>query len=67
MLLYIVCGCSHGGPRENSPALRDHTGAVKPAALAGVHGRHTLAEPRPLVASGTGHRWRRLAWGTPKV
>jgi len=29
-----------------------HTWSVKPAAIAGVHSRHTFAEPRPLVASG---------------
>ena len=39
------------------------TWSVNPAAIAGVHGRHTFAEPRPLVASGYGNGWRRLAWG----
>jgi hypothetical protein len=26
---------------------------VNPAAIAGVHGRHTLADPLPLVGLGT--------------
>ena len=34
---------------------------VNPAAIAGVHGRHSLAEPLPLVASGANHGWRKLA------
>ena len=40
--------------------------SVTPAAIAGVHGRHTLAEPVPLVGSGTNSDWRKLAWGSTK-
>jgi len=29
--------------------------------MAGVHGRPTFAEPRPLVGSGTNRGWRTLA------
>src|SRR5215468_560851 len=38
-----------------------HTRSVRPAAIAGVHGRHTLAEPVPLVGTGCGSGWRKLA------
>src|SRR5207244_1126232 len=55
--------CGHGGTRESRTSLSDQTWSVNPAAIAGVHGRHTFAEPRPLVASGTSNGWRRLAWG----
>ena len=37
------------------------TWSVKPAAIAGVHGRHNLPEPVPLLALGYGNGWRRLA------
>jgi transposase InsO family protein len=40
--------------------------SVHPAALAGVHGRHRVAAPRPCVGSGTGTGWRQLAWGRTK-
>ena len=35
--------------------------------MAGVHGRHTLAEPVPWVGSGCGRGWRKLAWGKQKL
>src|SRR5262249_60216067 len=47
------CGWHHGGTRNINPSLNVPAGSVKPAAIAGVHGRHTFAEPRPLVALGT--------------
>jgi hypothetical protein len=46
-----AAGCGHGGTRKRNPSRSDHTGSVTPAAIAGVHGRHTLAEPLPLVGS----------------
>jgi hypothetical protein len=47
--------------------VRDHTGSGKPAAIAGVHGRHPLVAPLPWVGSGTTRGWRKLAWGNPKL
>jgi hypothetical protein len=47
--------------------LSDHTCSVKPAAIAGVHGRHIFAKPRPLVALGSASAWRKLAWGHCQV
>jgi len=41
--------------------LSDHTWSVNPAAIAGVHGRHNLAEPLPLVGSAIRNGWRKLA------
>jgi hypothetical protein len=38
-------------------------GSVSPAAIAGVHGCHTFADPPPGVTSGTDHGWRKRAWG----
>jgi hypothetical protein len=35
--------------------------------MAGVHGRHTFAEPLPLVGSGIRNGWRKLAWGKQKL
>src|ERR671925_749316 len=62
-----VYGCGHGGTRYSNTALRLQTWSVNPAAIAGVHGRHTLTEPLPLVASGTRNGWRKLAWGRTKL
>ena len=42
---YRTWGCGQGGTRESSTSLRDQTCSVKPAAIASVHGRHTLTEP----------------------
>jgi len=39
---------------------------VSPAAIAGVRGRHVLAEPDPLVGKGSGNGWRKEAWGKQK-
>jgi len=58
----------HGGTRNSSTSRRVHTWSVNPAAIAGVQGRHVLAEPMPLVGSGcacgAGRRCVRVA-GSP--
>src|SRR5712664_4074322 len=59
-------GCGHGGTRKSMTSLRVHTWSVKPAAIAGVHGRHCLAEPWPWVGRGCDRGWRKLAWGRQK-
>src|SRR5262245_45746278 len=51
---HLLAGCGHGGTRNSSTALSVHTWSVRPAAIAGVQGRHVLAEPGPLVDSGWG-------------
>jgi hypothetical protein len=35
--------------------------------MAGVQGRHCLAEPGPLVGVGCGKGWRKLPWGKQKL
>jgi len=42
-------GWGHGGTRNRSTSRRVQTWSVSPAAMAGVQGRHCLAEPLPLV------------------
>src|SRR4029453_17379748 len=42
-----VWGWGQGGTQKKSPARKPHTCSVNPAAIAGVHGRHPLAEPLP--------------------
>src|SRR5512145_2270769 len=46
--------------RRETHALRDQTWSFNPAAIAGVHGHHCLAEPCPLVA-------HRLSQGLPQT
>jgi hypothetical protein len=53
-LAHTPAGCGHGGTRKSSTARRVHTRSVSPAAIAGVHGRHSLTEPAPLVSTGCG-------------
>src|SRR5262249_1499002 len=65
ILFSTVCG--HGGTRYRRTSFSVHTWSVRPAAIAGVHGRHRVAEPRPFVTSGAGNGWRRLAWGKTKL
>ena len=60
-------GCGHGGTRYRKTSLRLHTWSVNPAAIAGVQGRHNVAEPLPLVLKGWGRAWRKLAWGSTKL
>src|SRR5262249_19752504 len=43
------------------------TWSVNPAAMAGVPGCHTLAEPVPLVGTGCSKGWRKLACGRQKL
>jgi hypothetical protein len=64
---YMACGCGRGGTRNSSTSLSVQTWSVNPAAIAGVHGRHCLAEPVPLVGTGCGNGWRRLMWGKQKL
>ena len=59
---YNACGCSHGGTRYLKTSRRLPTRSGRPAALAGVHGRHGMAEPVPLVGSSCGRGWRTRAW-----
>src|SRR4029453_6846497 len=48
-------------PRGATPA------PVTPAAIAGEHGCHCLAEPLLLVGRGCGNGWRTLVWGKQKL
>ena len=64
---YSTCGCGHGGTRKSNTSRRVHTRSVSPAAIAGVRGRHCVAEPVPLVGRGCGNGMRRLAWGKQKL
>ena len=60
-------GCGHGGIRKSNTSRRVHTRSVSPAAIAGVRGRHGLAEPVPLVGRSCGNGIRRLACGKQKL
>src|SRR5438105_12580798 len=51
-LAHTPAGCGHGGTRKSNTARSVQTWSVRPAAMAGVQGRHCLAEPLPLVGSG---------------
>ena len=64
---HIPTGWGHGGTRHRSTSRRVQTWSVSPAAMAGVQGRHCLAEPRPWVGSGWSRGWRKLAWGMQKL
>src|SRR5262245_9266376 len=64
---YRACGCGHGGTRHSSTSRRVHTRLVKPAAIAGVQGRHCFAEPVPLVGRGWDRGWRKLTCGRQKL
>jgi hypothetical protein len=64
---YTLTGWGHGGTRNRSTSRRVHTRSVSPAAIAGVHGRHCVAEPLPLVGRGCGNGWRKLVWGKQKL
>src|SRR2546421_8712007 len=66
-LAHTPTGWGHGGTRNRSTSRRVHTRSVTPAAIAGVHGHHCLAEPLPLVGRGCGNRWRKLVWGKQKL
>ena len=58
---YSARGWSHGGTRYNSTLRNVQTRSVSPTAMAGVHGRHVLAEPVSLVGTGWGNGWRKEA------
>jgi hypothetical protein len=60
-------GCGHGGTRKSNTSRRVHTRSVSPAAIAGVRGRHCVAEPVPWVGKSWGNGTRRLAWGKQKL
>jgi hypothetical protein len=64
---HTPAGCGHGGPRKSSTSRSVQTWSVRPAAIAGVHGRHCVVEPVPWVDSGCGRGWRTLAWGKQKL
>ena len=64
---YSSWGCGHSGTRYRSTSRSVHTRSVSPAAMAGVHGRHCLVEPVPLVGTGCGNGWRTLACGRQKL
>src|SRR5712692_4119738 len=63
---HTPAGCGHGGTRKSSTSRSVQTWSVRPAAIAGVHGRHCVVEPVPWVDSGCGRGWRTLAWGKQK-
>jgi hypothetical protein len=57
---HIPTGWGHGGTRKSSTSRRVQTWSVRPAAIAGVHGRHCLADPvKP--------RQRRLCWLSQQI
>ena len=64
---HTPAGCGHGGTRKSNTSRSVHTWSVRPAAIAGVRGRHCVAEPLPWVGSGWGNGRRTLAWGTQKL
>jgi hypothetical protein len=51
------------GPRSASPSPVVQICSVRPAALAGVTGRHGRGDPAPRVGSGVGHRSHQLWCG----
>jgi len=59
-------GGGHGGTRNINTSRKVHPRFISPAAMAGVRGRHCLAEPVPLVGRGCDNGTRRLAWGKQK-
>ena len=61
------CGWGHGGTRKRHTSRSAHTWSVKPVAIAGVQGRHPLAEPVPWVGIGAASAWRKLTGGHTKV
>src|SRR5262245_24082826 len=64
---YDICGCGQGGTRNRSTSRNVQTWSVSPAAIAGVQGRHCLAEPGPLVGQGCGKGRRKLVCGKQKL
>ena len=66
-LAHTPAGWGHGGTRNRSTSRSVQTWSVSPAAMAGVRGRHCLAEPVPLVGTGCGRGRRKLACGRQKL
>jgi len=64
---HAFAGCGHGGTRKSSISRKLQTWSVNPAAMAGVQGRHCVAEPPPVVGSGCGKDRRKLVWGKQKL
>jgi hypothetical protein len=62
-----VCGWSPRGTRNITPSFSVQTWFVNPAAIAGVQGRHHLAEPLPVVAIGSASAWRQRAGGHTRL
>src|SRR5262249_5798800 len=54
---HTITGCADGGTRHSSTARSVHTWSVRPAVIAGAHGRHRWAAPRPFVTSGASNGW----------
>src|SRR5438132_13543514 len=57
---HTPAGCGHGGTRKSRASRTLQTWSVNPAAMAGIQGRHCLAEPVPLVGRGCGNGTRKL-------
>jgi hypothetical protein len=64
---HTPAGWGHGGTRKSNTSRNIHTRSVSPATIAGVQGRHSVADPVPLVGSGCGSTWRMLACGRQKL
>ena len=64
---HTPAGCGHGGTRNSRTSRKLQTWSVSPAAMAGVHDRHILVEPGPLVGSGSSTGWRKEACGKQKL
>jgi hypothetical protein len=64
---YRAWGWGRGGTRYSNTSRRVHTRSVSPARIAGVQGRHCLAEPVALVGTGCGRAWRKLVCGKQKL
>ena len=67
LLAHTFTGWGHGGTRKSRTSRKLHTRSVKPAAIAGVQGRHCLADPLPWVGRGCGSGWRKEACGRQKL
>jgi hypothetical protein len=66
-LAHTPTGWGHGGTRKSSTSRSVQTWSVSPAAMAGVQGRHWVAEPQPWAGSGWDKGRRTLAWGKQKL
>src|SRR5215813_3777189 len=67
LLAHTPAGWGHGGTRKSRTSRKLQTWPVNPAAIAGVHGRHCVADPVPWVGRGCGSGWRKEACGRQKL